>query len=192
MVHDGGVAGPELESADVTFSLDRYRDNEIPEHILAFGDERKGFWHAHDKVGLAELPTLDERRRLGPRRSVALERAAVDPITNRRDLFRRKTPLARKFPVALLGKPWRHDASFDRACNLRRLFPSVFVGQEAKRCRLTRAVAAHTVSKQDRRDVAGPGPRRLTAVRHGEEHSEHSRTHGSASSLAGASAANLR
>ena len=86
MVNDPAVARAELEGDDLLVAIERQRDDERPEHVVAAGGDGERLGDLEDVVRLAELPAFGELRRgrqVGP---VPFRSAGLGPAGQDREL----------------------------------------------------------------------------------------------------------
>ena len=90
VMDDLAVARPELDRLDVLPLVDRHRQDEVAEDIVALGRNRERLRHGHDEIGLPQLPAVREPRRRRPLARVALDGARIDPFPERVDIVGRR------------------------------------------------------------------------------------------------------
>ena len=105
--------GAELDGAHVARRGDRYRNDEVAEHVAG---SRLRLQHVRlrqrqHQIGGAKLPSAGKRRRLWRVGRIPLGRAALDPLRDERDLIIAEPPFAGKLAVSGLGQPRRHRAA---------------------------------------------------------------------------------
>ncbi len=133
MVDDLAVARPEFDGLDVLALVDRHRQDEVAEQILAFSRDGERLAHGQDKIGLAQLPAVRKARRCRTVARVALDGSAVDPIPQRVDVVRVEPPLPFEMPEFGVGLPRRHEAILGGRHDLPRPLLDVVVAQQCER-----------------------------------------------------------
>ena len=147
-----------LDSGDVAV----FRQPEISEHLAE--DVRTGGRdlvrrEPHNQIRLANLPRVRGREfgRRGRVGRVALRRAAVHPLDDRRDLVvgQRRVVEETLNPDVAVQMPRRHRAGLYLVLDRAGPRTHVLVADQRHRCDLTRAVARDTRVVEDRRNVVG-------------------------------------
>jgi hypothetical protein len=151
------VARPEFDSLNVPALVQRHRQNEVAEQILAFGRHGKRLGHGQNQVGLPEMPAVRKARRRRPFARIALDGTRLDPIAQRLDFLVVEPPLPLEMPELGVRLPGRHEAMLGRRHDLRRPLSDVVVVQQRERRGFTRPVARRAVLKNDGGDVPVEG-----------------------------------
>ena len=133
MVDDLAVARPELDGLDVLELVDRHRQDEVAEQVLAFSRDGERLAHGQDKVGLAQLPAVRKARLCRTVARVALDGSLVDPIPERVDVVRVEPPLPFEMPEFGVGLPRRHEAMLGGRHDLPRPLLDVVVALQCER-----------------------------------------------------------
>jgi hypothetical protein len=110
MVDDLAVARPEFDGLDVLELVDRHRQDEVAEQILAFSRDGERLAHGQDEVGLAQLPAVRKARLCRTVARVALDGSLVDPIPERVDVVRVEPPLPFEMPELAVASGGMSDS----------------------------------------------------------------------------------
>ena len=155
VVYHGPIARPHLGHLHPTVLGEFIRQHDILVFDRTRGGHLKRLGHFQDHVGLADIPSVNERERLRQILRITFRCAGIDPAHERVDVLLRKRPVVAKMPVLRIGEPGRH--LFRQHCLLHRFGPwtRLLVGPQRHRRRLARAMAALAVLLQNRRHIFG-------------------------------------
>ena len=158
VVDHPGVAGAELDAADVAGAGHRQRHREDAEDVARLAGQGVAVGQRHHQVGLAEMPAVGPARRRR-RRTRALDRR-LRPAGDARDLVGGEPRLGDELAGVAVGLPRRHEAAGGDRGQLRRAPAGVVEGEEVERPGPARPVALGAVRMEQRRDVLVEGRRR--------------------------------
>ena len=157
-MHHPGVAGMELDAADVAGAADRQRHGEDAEDIALLARQGVAGGQRDDEIGSAEVPPIRPARQRG-RRPRSFNRIARPPA-DQLDPFRGQPRLSNELAGMAVGLPRRHEAAGGDGGNLRRPPAGVVEGQQVEGPGAARPVALGAVAVQQRRDILVEGRRR--------------------------------
>ena len=150
---DSPRLGPELDRPHPLVFGGRHFRREVPVDVGAICRDCERLDHAHDEVGLAELPARREFRRFR-RRSATLGRTRVDPLGDQRHIRIVQSPLALERSVPGRGVPRRHVSGLRHGADQLGSLRGILVGQQGEGRGLPLAVAGRAVLVHDRSDLA--------------------------------------
>ena len=102
------IAGAEFHAFDIVRGRDGNGRDQIAINILALRRQIVGLRDGHDKIRLAQPPTLGEMRRGREIGRTALGAPLIDPAFDQGDLLVVKAAFADKFAAAFFREPGRH------------------------------------------------------------------------------------
>src|SRR5215472_14334203 len=155
VMDDALAAGAKLHGADIFCVLYFDREYEIAENILARRSHFVWLAHVKNKIGLAELPSIDKMRRRRQAGSIAFRRAIFGPLIECANLCVAEPSLTGEIPVAGLGRPGRHVAAFGDGRDLRGSLPRVFIAEQREWSSFAGPMTRRAVLKQNGSDVFG-------------------------------------
>ena len=166
------VAGPDLDRPDPALFRNVERVREVWIIIDALGGDGH-FVERHGQIRLAELPALEEGRKLGEVARVALRRARVDPSCDGVDLVLHQPTVVLEEAMPRVGEPGWHLATLHLVLDAASPGPHFGIRSQGHRRQLTRTVTGHAAFIQDRGHVARE--RHVVLRRHGGTKATHHR-----------------